>query len=837
MQRVHFRRAATLAGLALMPLIIWGCDKKLRLPSISQQRPVVRLTAAPIDTVGPDGLRSKYVYHYKMDWIGYDPDGRVDHFIYAIDPPGSPGGGARGKLSECAPDSLPANGDTAWCTTRLNEKEIRFNAGLPDSINYTDPRASEIHTFVIKAVDNTGLMSAPVQRSFFAHTQAPQVWIDAPVPNEGLYSFVTPFVTIRWHGEDPDGVFTQKPVRYKFKLFKDTDAIFSSPANRFDQFELVRRDPDSLRRFAAPTFAGWDSSGADTTFATYTNLVPNSRYLFVVVGFDEAGAYSPIFNLNTSMIQMLVTFAANGGPALTIFNEFFNYTYSTGGYSTDPSRYISLEVPARQPVRFNWSAVAANGSRMKQYRWAMDIANLDDKTPRVDERTDFKHWSRWGLGNTTATVGPFFSDTTHLFFVEAEDVNGLKSLGIVSFQVVVPTFNRDLLIVNDTRLFPDTKAFPPVAGHADSLSRPVGSWPTRAELDTFLFARGGVRWRMTPDGTLSGPGIFSGYRYDTIYTAASRTNGVVTLDTLGTYKHVLWFTDSNSATGINTALGRGVLRIMSEAGRANTLAAYVTLGGKVWMAGGTAIQATMLPWNITTNEAELPNGVLKFSVTPLPGKTAELGPGRMVFDQAHWRSDIWSASSDFAFPHKSIRAVGGYPSRVDPGWGLVRSPDYSLLPTKLGKKGVDDTTPPYRSRSSFLGPTFSLEFLTPENILGQLQNVIVEDDVPDPDSTHMVPTLDTLMIVPLVFNGFPTEREDLTEGGRNYRSYPAMTYYHGTDNAPLVLSGFDLWSFNRRDLVQLVDFVFQQIWGLPKEPIAAPAARAAPPASAARVRR
>ena len=207
----------------------------------------------------------------------------------------------------------------------------------------------------------------------------------------------------------------------------------------------------------------------------------------------------------------------------------------------------------------------------------------------------------------------------------------------------------------------------------------------------------------------------------------------------------------------------------------------------------------------------------------------------MVYDLGHWRSDIWSNSSSAAFPHKSVRAVGGYPSRFDPGWGLVRSPDYSLLPTRIGKKGADDPTPATRTgRSAFLNPVFNLEFLTAANVAGTLQNAILEDDNPDPDSTRLVSTLDTLMISSLAFSGFPTENEDLTLGGRNYHSYPVMTYYHGTDNAPLVLSGFDLWNFNRRDLVQLVDFVFQQIWGLPKEPTAA---AAAPAPSATRVRR
>ena len=843
MNRAQFRHAVALAALALAPVLVSGCSNKLHLPLVTSLRPVVRLTAAPIDTIGPDGKRAKYVYHYKLNWVGYDPDGRVDHFMYTIDPPGSPGGGTQGAQSECGqPIQHGAVWDTAWCSTKLNEKEIFFTAAVPDSIIPSDPRASEIHTFVIKAVDNSGLSSVPVYRSFFSNTQAPTIQIDEPSPNGLFYALVTPFVTIHWHGDDPDGVFSQKPIKYKYRLFKDSDAVFGGVPIRTEQFDLARQDGDSLRRYYAPTFAGWDSTTADSAFVTFTNLVPDSRYMLVVVGFDEAGAYSPIFNRNTNMLQMKVSFAGNSGPALTIFNEFFNYTYVSGGYNTDPSRYINIEVPARQVVHFNWGAEAPNGSRMKQYRWALDISNLDDQTPRTDERTDTAHWSQWGLSNVSAAVGPFLVDKTHIFFIEAEDVNGLKSLGIVSFRVVVPTFSNELLIVNDTRRLPDNKLSPDDPGHAlypDSLQAPPSGWPSRAELDTFLFARGGVRYRMTPNGTLSTPGVFAGYRYDTVYTAAGGTNGFVTLDTLGRYKRVLWITDQGAAAGTNSVLGFGVLRQMSERGRANTLAAYVTLGGYLWLAG-SGMQATLLPWNISNNDRDSPPDVLKLSITPTPGKPAELGPGKMIYDQAHWRTDAWSFSSTTAFPHKSVRAVGGYPSRMDSRWGMVRSPDYSLLPSRMGKKNrVDDLTPPFRQQASFLssGNIANLDFLTAASATTLLQNAILEDISPNPDIPQLVSMLDTLMIAPLSFNPtstFPLENEDLSLGGRYYHCYPVMTYYHGFDNAPFVQTGFDLWSYTRKDIVKLVDFVFQQIWGLPKEPIVAPAR---PEPTVARIRR
>jgi hypothetical protein len=212
----------------------------------------------------------------------------------------------------------------------------------------------------------------------------------------------------------------------------------------------------------------------------------------------------------------------------------------------------------------------------------------------------------------------------------------------------------------------------------------------------------------------------------------------------------------------------------------------------------------------------------------------------MVFDQGHWRSDIWLTSSNSAFPHKSVRAVGGYPERIDPRYGLVQSPDYSLLPSRLNGKDFTDPIPPWRQRSSFFNAVnyFNLEFMTPGNP-GLLQNAIIENVNPNPDSTTLVSMLDTLLITPLSFSGIPVENEDLSLLGRNYSCYPVMTYYHGFDCAPMVLSGHDLWSFRRKDLIQLIDFVLQQCWGLTKEPIVAPAAAHRAPAgpTATRVRR
>ena len=61
----------------------------------------------------------------------------------------------------------------------------------------------------------------------------------------------------------------------------------------------------------------------------------------------------------------------------------------------------------------------------------------------------------------SATVGPFGGGEEHRFYIEALDNNGLRSLGIVRFQVVEATLENPLLIVDDTRLLGDGAASRP----------------------------------------------------------------------------------------------------------------------------------------------------------------------------------------------------------------------------------------------------------------------------------------------------------------------------------------------------------------------------------------
>src|SRR5260221_6057556 len=128
--------------------------------------------------------------------------------------------------------------------------------------------------------------------------------------------------------------------------------------------QLFLQNPDSLRRReAAKNFAGWDSTSADTQFVQFTNLTPNKLYLFVLIGFDEAGAYSPVFDLNSNLLKLAVGEATSLGPAIPIYNYYIDFTYPGGGYTTEPLREISIELPSATAIVVKCEWIPAPRSR------------------------------------------------------------------------------------------------------------------------------------------------------------------------------------------------------------------------------------------------------------------------------------------------------------------------------------------------------------------------------------------------------------------------------------------------------------------------------------------
>jgi hypothetical protein len=676
-------------------------------------------------------------YAYEVSWAGFDPDGRVVRFWYAVDPPGR------------------ANADTVWVKTTANRQLFIFRSDSVSSGSAT--RARGFHTVAVKCEDDRGAFSPLATASFTSTTVTPIVTILQPLPNALLARAVAPALHIGWQGIDPDGIGTTQPVSYRWKLFGTSSEWTPTQA---------LADPDSLRRFYAPAFASWDSVGGDVNSAALRDLVPGQDYLFVVVAIDQAGAYSPVFNANDNMLQFRVDQTQSLGPQITLGSPGFSYTFPSGGFVTDPNFFPHTDVAADVPVQFTWSAQPVPGGFIRGYRWAMDIARLDDETPRTDEVTDIRHWSR--LSSTTGIVLPAFSPTggseTHLLYLEAEDDLQLVSLGVLQFTVVRPTFDKSLLIVDDTFFNPDK------VGSGGCPAAPNAAWPTAAELDTFLFAAGGKPYRCYPAGTRSPVGVFAGYDYDTLGTHFTRP-GELSLARLDRYRNIVWMTDLTSAftydgSPFTTFHPMPMLREWCSPNTTNPLATWLRQGGKLWFLGGGAALASLKPYDKLHSDPAVYSAAL-----------GELGPGRLMYDEAHWRSEVKALRSFQAA--RSERAVGGWPG----------APDYSALPPLLQPKSPDtDPLPPLRTSNFYLS-SYGAEHLS-------LPNIVTEDGVS---------TLDTLYE---------------TQGGEAGSGKPVMTVYHGTEAPLFVFSGFPIWYFQRSQTIDLVDFVLQRVWGLSRRPVA-----------------
>jgi hypothetical protein len=712
------------------------------------------------------------------------------------------------------------DGDTCWVSTKKNEEIIFFRATQPDSIQGTKPpTASDAHVFVIRAVDDRGARSPYKYRAFYAYTIAPTVQILNPIPSPLLFAQVTPSVRVDWTGSDVDGQFSQKPVKYKYLMMDLND-----PNN-----QIFRANPDSLRRREAATnFAGWDSTAADTQFVQFTNLTPGKSYMFVLIGYDEAGAYSPVFSLNSNMLQLSAGFASSNGPRIHIFNQYIDFTYDSGGYSADPLREIPIEVPSHRPIDVNWEAFPSPGSLIQYFRWMVD-GNINDQTPRSDEANDYIHWSQPSPTMPNLTTLRGFDDGVHRFYLECGDNNGQKSLGILKMTAVTPSFDHELLVIDDTRLEPDKFS----GGCPLIYTKP---WPARAEFDTFMFARGNVPWRCTKNpttGVNSQPGLLAGYSYDTLGTRLgleNPANGVL-LANIGRYKNLIWLVDDQGAQ-LTENLDQLIFPVtalysMSQPGHASTLEAYTQLGGRVWLAGGGAAYASLRHFDKGSNNRG------QTTVFSSAVQFGELAPSRIMYDGAHWQSSLAVTKGSvhtfrYDYTNDTLRSVGGGLDTVrnvpftvlNRPWShfdrysltTLYSPNYSKLPPEMRwKSDATDPLPPTRLPAGaglFYQTSYPSEYLLEGNS-------ILEDVDPDPSIDHEQVVLDTLMVSEaVIFLGSP-----MPGRGAGNEDAPTMTYYHGSQAHQFIFSGFSLWSYARQDCIQLIDFVLQDLWGLQRQPI------------------
>ena len=759
-------RPALLSCIVALALVA-GCGHKNNPLAVHNSPPEVHFDAPGAPLAGAGGAI------HAASWTGSDRDGRVDHYLVAVNP--------------ISLDRV----DAGWTSTVDRSIPVTAHRAAPLSAGAAAASGGRQEPMIVavRAVDDRGAVSDPVERAYFGDNVAPTVQITSPRPSRLIQQVLPPSFVIRWEGSDPDGQSTQRPVKYKFKVLSDADPEFP--------IDLAISRPDSLRNFYAPSFAGWDSLSGDSTSVTYKNFIPGQRYLFVITAIDEAGDYDPVFSLDKNILVFTVSYAEVLGPRITMFNEYFYYSYPTGGFTTDPAAIVDVTVPADVPVKLDWYAQAAVGQDIQGYRWTLDIADVFDETPRLNERRDLSHWSAWNLATTSATIGPFAGRGTepdHLFYIEARSDLGLISLGILRIHVVRTRFNSDLLIVDDTRFQGDQAVIDPATGRL-TYKPPVGPWPNAAELDTFLYARGGVPWREYPAGTMSSPGLFSGYAFDTLGTSNGTPDPMVSLEVLGRYRRVVWLVDSKSAPLMGTSTTS--LRWMAARGHVNALAQYVERGGHLWIAGGGAGYASTIDYNDRSNDLA---GTTLFSSA---GTHPELVPGRFMYEVPRWQTEFRVKTLSGASIQRSPFPIGQRWSRMQ----------YALLPDQMAPRSpATDPLPPLRSSSSgFYSDSRSLEWLTPPG-----GSVVECGRLGWRWGPH--DRLDTLMVA--TGGGLPPQGQNPAV---DRIVNPVMTAYGVGMPGSVVFTGFDVWSFKRADCVRLVDAVLQGMWHMQRRPLPPPA--------------
>lgn len=530
-------------------LVLAGCaDPTVEI--IPNQIPGVRISGGPLD-----GSRASYTT--RIFWTGWDEDGVVVHFEYAVDPP------IAFTLEEIeTPESFPGitveeilgptqDQDTLriskivdgrrvsfdWVETLDFNRSFAFQTPDPDSVIqggglYPASTFSGLHTVLVRAVDNEDAYSTIDRIGFQSFSITPSSEISRPTTDQEI-SNLGPLLTASWEGLDPDSPEADKqPVGFLYKLIRlDTLDPPVSPIGITSPNFLFKRGGD------------WIYQSADTAKIAI-NLGTPGQYIFGVRAVDVAGATEPFLDFGRNAFKFQA-FPKGGKPILTVSEPTIG-TFQFRGLE----KIAEAEVPARSPLRFRWSATAEDyGGEIESYSWGVDIVDLDRDGPDSG-------WSGWGpsTGNFEPII--FQQAGLRLVYIRVRDVAGAMTLGTILLTVVDFTFDREILFLDDSfdRIFPR-------------------DW----QHDTFW------RERLRAYPGFAGTQIFEHHVQgpDDLTLAAMPPD----LEGLGRYKLLIWECLGSGYDGQTALLKLSAIRPI--------LAGYLSAGGKLWLGGRMTVAATI----------------------------------------------------------------------------------------------------------------------------------------------------------------------------------------------------------------------------------------------------
>jgi hypothetical protein len=559
-----------LAVLAVLAAIV-GCGHETD-DLVENNPPIVEITGGPLN-------QSTDSYTARIFWTGWDDDGIITHFQYALDPPpefseeeiGSPEDFDTIRIIPVPGPALfedtlrvskVVDGEIYtfdWVQTREFSRAFAFDTPNPDSVQSSGstPEPGETfsgpHELYVRGQDNDENFSNLAFVSYTAQTFIPESEITRPdVSAEILLLGST--LNATWDGLDSDSPDpNKKPTGYLYKLL------------RLDTLEppieiIFVGSPKILYEKGDPT---WTYQSAETTSVILQLGVPG-KYVFGVRAVDVAGAEEARLNFGRNAFKFQA-FATGGKPLLTIRDPSVG-TFTYRGIATPHE----AEVATGQTLFFHWSASAeAYGGQIEAFSWGVDIPDLEAEGPGSG-------WSAWGLTDGNFQPIIFTKPGIHVLYVRVRDIAGTITLGTLILNVIEFTFDKELLFVDDSL---DDR------------------FPRDHEHDAF--------WREMIDGYGAvGPDEIGEYH------VFPTTPIPPLLEDLGRYKVVLWECRGSGYNGTTALLRSTALK--------PPLSAYSTAGGKLWLGGRMTVAAT------TPDETR--------TRADLSYAKEELGPGDFAYD-------------------------------------------------------------------------------------------------------------------------------------------------------------------------------------------------------------
>jgi hypothetical protein len=423
-----FKTTVIIGMVFLMAVFAAGCEEGGGV-LLENQAPTVWLSAAP-----PEGSLSRYTL--QLYWGGWDPDGEIDYYEYAITD--NEGG---------VFDPADTTGSDKWRRVFRNDSTFLFSADVVADSSSLDPNNLEpvdflrSHTFFIRSVDDQGLATRkPAYRSFTSRTLSPIVDVTVPTTSAFNPADVPPISTFQWTARDyVDNLReTQEPdsVRHILVPIKKFNGSWGAT------LEYIRSTPD------APEWSKWKyykAAGDSGKFWTTPALELRNSFMFAVQAKDEAGAVTPVFDEDRNVRRIAVS-ERSTGPVLSVYNKYIG-TIITSSPNTAP---VIIDLPANISMCFRLTANAEGyGGVASGYRYGWDIQDLNDPTQWETDYTPFVRECGTPPLPCADTPCRSWQFDSHTFYIEVIDNSGYPSRVAITVNVVPFTMRKPVIVIDD----------------------------------------------------------------------------------------------------------------------------------------------------------------------------------------------------------------------------------------------------------------------------------------------------------------------------------------------------------------------------------------------------